>query len=281
MFFKGCALRCSWCHNPENLSFEKELLHDYEKCIRCGQCVEICPEEALIMENKTIEIDRAKCNGCGLCAEYCIASAMEVAGQEYSVDDVIKEVAKDTIFYNASGGGVTLSGGECMVQDIDYLESLCKKFKRQGFHIAVDTSGHAPSKNYRRLLPYVDIFLFDIKIMDSAKHEKYVGQDNSLILSNLKLLNEEEADINIRIPIIKGVNADREEIKAIISFLKDNNIRPVQVNLLPYHEIGSHKYSRLNLAYPHDDFQVPAKEKMEEFQEIFLQSGFSNVYIGG
>lgn len=281
IFFKGCGLKCAWCHNPENISYKKELLHDYEKCNKCGKCLQICPNDSLSIEGEKLKIERNTCDACGLCTEYCTFSAMEVAGREYTVNDIMQEIEKDLIFYEKSGGGVTLSGGESMTQNIDFLEQLCRELKQNGLHIAVDTSGHAPTENFRRLIPYIDIFLFDIKIMDSKKHERYVGQDNSLLIKNLKLLKENKSKINIRIPIIEGVNAREEEITEIIDFLGDTNIRPVQINLLPYHQVGTHKYFKLNMSYSYDLFKIPTKEKMEKLKEMFIQSGFTNVFIGG
>lgn len=282
VFFKGCPLSCKWCHNPESISYFKELLYDSEKCISCGTCIMKCPQGALSFnDDKKILIDKSKCDACGICTEYCLGSALDVIGKEYSVDGLIKEIEKDRMFYETSDGGVTLSGGESMAQDIDYLEELCRKLKRRGVHIAVDTSGQAPQKNYERILPYVDIFLFDLKTLDVEKHKHYVGSNTELILSNLIYLSENGANINIRIPIIEGVNADDNDIKEMIDFLKENNISVTQINILPYHEIGTHKYDKMGLEYSKDEFAVPSEHKMESIKKMFTQAGYVNTYIGG
>lgn len=210
-----------------------------------------------------------------------MGDALETAGKEYSVSEVVEAIEKDNLFYEVSDGGVTLSGGESMIQDIDYLENLCKKLKRRGIHIAVDTSGYAPTEHFKRILKYVDIFLYDIKTMDDEVHKKFVGKGNKLILENLIFLNEHNASINIRIPIIKGVNATTKDMEDIIDFLKHNNIHVEQINLLPYHEIGTHKYERLNLGYSYDSFGVPSNEIMKQFQELYKKSGYNNTLIGG
>ena len=178
------------------------------------------------------------------------------------------------MFYEESGGGVTLSGGEVMAQDMDYIEQLLKKLKRKGYNVAIDTCGYAPQENYERVLPYVDTFLYDIKTMDPEKHEKYMGKDNELILSNLRFISERGARIYIRIPVIGGVNDTEEEMEAMITFLKQS-ISVSQINLLPYHNIAGGKYDKLDIRYKGEAFTIPPKEQMEAFQRQFIQNGFA------
>ena len=241
VFFKGCRLRCVWCHNPETQSYKKELLFDQEKCVGCGACVAACPNGAVSMQDAKAVTDRSKCTACGECIDYCLQNIREVAGREYSVSELVKELRKDEMFYEESGGGVTLSGGEVMTADMDYVEELVKQLHRIGISVTIDTCGQAPYKNFERILPYVDTFLYDIKTMDNEVHKAYMGTGSELILENLEKLNKAGARIYIRIPTIKEVNGTDESMNAIIAYLQEKNIHAAQVNLLPYHTTGSGK----------------------------------------
>lgn len=194
--------------------------------------------------------------------------------------DIIKEVEKDGMFYESSYGGITLSGGEVMAQDMEFIVNLLKKLKRKGYNIAIDTCGQAFQENYEKVLPYVDTFLYDIKLMDNEKHKKYMGKGNELILKNLEYISSQGANIYIRIPVIGGVNDSDKEIEDIINYLKEN-ISVSQINLLPYHDIAASKYERLNMKYKGKEFTVPSKERMEKLKNMFIQKGFSNTKIGG
>ncbi len=281
IFFKGCSLNCLWCHNPESQSFAPELLYNAERCSGCARCVEVCPQHGIREVNGQFLADRSKCDACGTCAEFCINNAREVCGKTYSVRELVKEVEKDQMFYEQSGGGVTLSGGEVMLQNPDYIESLVKQLHRKGFHIAIDTCGFAPWSNYEKILPYVDVFLYDIKLMDPARHKKYMGKDNTLILENLKKLSEAGAKINLRLPMVTPVNTGDQDIQDIISFLKRNNIHIVKTNLLPYHNTGSHKYEKLGEEYKGITFERPSNERLNQISQQFIDAGFSDVKIGG
>ena len=200
---------------------------------------------------------------------------------DYTVEQLVKEAKKDRMFYEQSGGGVTLSGGEVMSQDVEFLEPLCRALHREGLSIFIDTCGFAPYEKYEKILPYVDTFLYDIKAMDSAVHKAWTGVDNALILENLKKLGAAGANIYIRIPTIGGVNADEAFMQQVIDFLKENNIRPAQVNLLPYHNYGRNKYASLAKEYDDASMQVPTNEQMEQFKELFINNGFAKTNIGG
>ena len=229
-----------------------------------------------------IVFDRSKCTACGVCTDWCITEARELAGKEYTVDALVKEAMKDKIFYEQSGGGVTLSGGEVMAsQHMDYVEEVCRKLHENGVSVFIDTSGYTDYENLKRILPYVDVFLYDIKVMDPEGHKKYIGVDNSLILENLKKLSDEGAGLYIRLPIIQQVNATDEHIESVIHFLKENNIHARQVNLLPYHDIGKGKYASLDMEYHEDEMSVPVSELMEHFKSMFEEQGFNKVNIGG
>ena len=282
VFFKGCHLRCQWCHNPETQSFEKELQVDTPKCTGCGRCAAVCPEGAITIsdEGKSVT-ERDKCVVCGKCEAACLGNYRTVVGRDYTVDELVKICLQDLMFYEESGGGVTLSGGEVMAMDSGYIKELVRKLHREGVSVAIDTCGQAPFSNYEAILPYVDTWLYDIKVMDDDKHREYMGMGNALILDNLKQLAAAGAKIYIRIPVVKEVNGDTESMEAIIGFLKDNDIRPLQVNLLPYHSTGSHKYGKLGMDYPGTALTVPPDEEMQSFVRQWNDAGYGNVKIGG
>ena len=251
VFFKGCNLRCAWCHNPESQSRAPQMMFYQNKCTGCGKCKEKCP----------YGLD--ECRLCGKCTFYCPHDAREICGKEYTLDEVLGEILKDRAFYESSGGGVTFSGGECMLQ-IDFLEEILKKCKENGIHTAVDTAGHVPYEHFERIIPYTDLFLYDVKCYDSEKHKEYTGVGNELILENLAKLLRFAKSVWVRIPIIPDVNDTEEEISAISRFLKENG-KPEKVELLPYHAMGEHKYGALGKEGIR--FAVPGKEKIDSLQK--------------
>ena len=305
VFFKGCPLHCHWCHNPESQRYEKELLFDKEKCTGCGYCIRGCGENAISLKEvgigeacaskqsekeetigkseKTAKIavtDFAKCLSCGECGDYCLGNNREVAGRTYDIEELVKILLQDQVFYEQSGGGVTLSGGEVMTQNMDYVEKLCQCLKKHGISIAVDTCGYAPREHFERLLPYVDLFLYDIKIMEEEKHRYYTGVSNGKIRSNMEYLASQNANLNIRIPVIQSVNEEDEDMLAMISYIREKIGYP-KVNLLPYHNTGSSKYAKLGRTYEGAGFSAPDLEKMEHLRQLWEQHGFIDVKIGG
>ena len=252
VFFKGCNLKCAWCHNPESRDFKPQMMFYKDKCKDCGKCKEICPTP-----------DR--CTLCGKCTIYCPVDARKVCGREYTVDEVFAEVIKDKAYYDNSGGGVTFSGGECMLQ-IDFLLEILKKCKENGIHTAVDTAGHIPFQSFEKILPYTDLFLYDIKILDIQKHKKYTGVGNELILENLKKLFNSKAKIWIRIPIISDINDSVEEMQKIKDFL-DENGKPEKIELLPYHAMGENKYSAIEKEAP--QFTPPDNDMLNKLKAVF------------
>lgn len=281
IFFKGCQLSCWWCHNPESQNYFPEFMFDREKCTGCGYCAKACTHDAItISEEGKAVTDLKECVLCGDCFDYCLQNAREKVGKTYEIEELVKICEQDQMFYEQSGGGVTLSGGEVMSQNMEYLEELCKQLHKKGFNIAIDTCGYAPEKNYERLLPYVDTFLYDIKTMDDEVHQKYMGKSNAKILSNLEFIALRGANINIRIPVVEPVNSDEKSITDMIEYLKEK-IGIVKVNLLPYHSTGSSKYDKLNRPYFAQDLQVPSEEHMEALKQLFLKNGFKQVKIGG
>lgn len=280
VFFKGCPLECAWCHNPESQSYAKEVLYNEEKCSRCEVCIKKCPNDAIYKQGNDVYLKKDKCKLCETCLDYCINNAREMVGSAYKVKDLLKEIEKDMIFYEQSKGGVTLSGGEVMAQDIEYIKSLVSACKNKGISVAIDTCGYAKFDNYEKILPYVDLFLYDIKLIDDKKHKKFTGKSNNLVLENLIKLSEKNANINVRIPLIEGVNVDEENIEVlnIIDFLKNTNVK--EVNLLPYHDIGMHKYKKLYRDYEGLEFKKPDDKKLEEIRSLFELNNFK-IKIGG
>lgn len=281
VFFKGCPLRCEWCHNPETQRYEREMQFDSGKCTGCGSCVKVCPSKALSMRDGKPVLDKDACTLCGKCENFCPAGLREIIGREYTVKELVKELMKDQMFYEDSGGGVTLSGGEVMTMDMDYILAAAKELKRQDVTLTIDTCGYVPYEKFQVLLPYVDTFLYDVKVMDPELHKKYMGVDNKLILENLVRLSRDGARIYIRIPTIKEVNGNEENMKETAAFLKEHDIHPPQINLLPYHDTGSGKYSKLDMEYKGTDLHAPDKEEMESFVRLFTDAGFANTKIGG
>lgn len=277
VFFKGCPLHCDWCHNPESQGYGPETLFDPDKCTGCGRCAEKCPSRAVTVREGKAKLDAGRCTLCGECVDFCPAGAREIAGQEYAADALLAEIVKDRPFYEQSGGGVTFSGGEATAQ-IDCLEQLARRCREQGIAVALDTCGYAPFASFERLLPYVDVFLYDIKLMDSAAHKAHTGKDNALILENLARLAAAGANVNLRLPLIAGVNADPEHVGAVIGHIAGMNIS--QVNLLPYHDIGRGKYKKLGRACRGREMSRPDQELLEQFKMMFEQANYKTK-IGG
>lgn len=282
VFFKGCPLKCEWCHNPETQRFEKEMEVDGEKCTGCGTCASVCPNGAVRMtEDHRPSWDPKACTFCGKCENFCPAGVREIVGREYTVKELTKELMKDQMFYEESGGGVTFSGGEVMSMDMDFILAMAKELKRQDVTLTIDTCGYVPYERFEKILPYVNTFLYDVKVMDPELHKKYMGTDNKLILENLVRLSQDGARIYIRIPTIKEVNGNEENMKETIAFLKQHDIHPAGVNLLPYHDTGSGKYAKLDMEYKGTDLHAPDKEEMEALAALFVNAGFTNTKIGG
>lgn len=252
VFFKGCNLRCKWCHNPESQSAKKQMMFYKSKCTGCGKCKEVCPNKL------------EKCDFCGKCELFCLQDARKVCGKDYTVDEVFSEVIKDKSFYENSGGGVTFSGGECMLQ-IDFLLEILKKCKENGIHTAVDTAGNVPWSSFEKIMPYTDLFLYDVKCLSQQLHIEGTGVSNKLLLENLKKLSAcFDGDIIIRVPVICGFNADEAEIRSIGEFLKTLKVKKTE--LLPYHKMGEHKYDALGIAC--EKYTVPSEEDMAAYRKI-------------
>jgi pyruvate formate lyase activating enzyme len=254
-----------------------ELLYSAEKCSLCLECLRSCPNGFIKLDPNGM-LTRSGCAGCGRCVEVCLNGAREIAGKSFSVDEIMEEIDRDAAFYEQSGGGVTLSGGEALAQDADFLEELLKRCKKKGYHTAIDTCGFAPWQKFEQIIPYTDVFLYDIKHMDPEAHEKYTGRSNELILSNLKKLNSSGAGIYIRLPLINGINCADKDIDALIGFLKTVSVR--RVYLLPYHKVGSHKRERLGSTSRAPDMSPPDAGRLGSIKDRFSQYGY-DTRIGG
>ena len=244
VFFKGCNLRCAWCHNPEGQSPEAEWLLYPDKCVGCGRCANVGLDDTDFL---------------------CFHDAKKICGTEYGTDEILKIILKDKVFFENSDGGVTFSGGECMLQ-IDFLEEILKECKTNGIHTAVDTAGHLPFESFERILPYTDLFLYDVKCFDSSKHKQYTGVGNELILKNLQRLLATDKAVWIRIPLIPSVNDTVEEMQSIKKML-DSFGQPKKIELLPYHAMGENKYSAIGKVS--HTFYPPSDEKINQLKNIF------------
>lgn len=281
VFFKGCPLKCEWCHNPETQRYERELQYDSEKCTGCGSCARVCPSGAITMQSGKPSLDKSVCTLCGKCVNFCPAGIREIIGEEYPVKNLIHELKKDLMFYEDSGGGVTLSGGEVMTMSTDYILAIAKALKKEDITLTIDTCGYVSYDKFEAILPYVNTFLYDVKVMDPELHKQYIGVDNKLILENLVKLADAGARIYIRIPTVKEVNGNEQNMTETIKFLKEHDIHPAQINLLPYHNTGSGKYAKLDMEYKGTDLHAPSSEEMESFVQLFKDAGFQNTKIGG
>lgn len=268
VFLKGCPLRCVWCSNPESQKLSCQVLATAAKCVQCGKCLAVCKTGGVS--------DPSKCTCCGKCVEVCDAAAREVSGREMSVQEVVDEIEKDRAFYERSGGGVTLSGGEALMQ-WRFAAQLAEAIKKRYLNLAIETTGYALFEEAYPVLRFCDTILYDLKHMDSRQHKRYTGVSNELILENARKLAALNKHIIYRIPLIGGVNDDTENIDAVIDFAKQTNIS--EIDILPYHEFGVAKYQKLGLKYSCDAY-TPKEEDVAKIRKKMEAEGIS-VRIGG
>jgi len=256
VFFKGCPLKCTWCHNPESFDKNIQVTFDQEKCIECDICKGV----------RDIST-----------AEKCPANAIEKIGYEITVDELFSEIEKDKEYYKTSNGGVTFSGGEPLIQS-EFLYEILKKCKENGIHTAIDTCGQASKEVFEKINEFVDFYLYDLKLMDNAQHLKYTGVKNDLILENLKYLSDKGKRIFIRLPLIPEITDTKKNISEIIEFL--NGIKFEQINLLSYHGYAKNKYIKLGITTGIDIKNELSDNRLEEIKDKFISAGFKTV-IGG
>lgn len=279
IYFKGCPLHCAWCHNPESQSPKVQKLYTANKCIGAQDCIEVCPEDALTLTPNGIVTDSEKCTLCGKCADACPTKAIEMSGKLYNPEELMELIERERVHFEHSNGGVTFSGGEPLMYP-DFLIQMLKICGEKGLHRAVDTCGYAPTKTLLKVAGHTDLFLYDLKLMDPVQHKKWTGRDNQLILENLQKLADTRANINIRIPFIKNVNAGVEEVTKMAEFIASLPGKKPFINILPYHNIATGKYKKLELEYNHGEMDEPSEEEIQKAIEIFNKFGIL-VEVGG
>ncbi len=279
LFFKGCNLHCSWCHNPEGISPLPVKMFTASRCIGCGTCFFHCPSKAITMTDGKPKTGKELCRQCGTCARVCPAGASLMAGQVYTTQEVITTILKDRILYDESGGGVTFSGGEPLLQHAFLLEML-KECGLKGIHRAVDTAGNVSPAILNEVAAVTDLFLYDLKIMNEDLHRRWTGVSNRTILDNLKLLSRRRSAIHIRIPLIGGINDDEENISATAHFLTTLPHPVEEVSLLPFHAIAVQKYQKLGEEEMMTGFEEPTARAIARAAEIFRRVGLP-VTTGG
>ncbi len=285
VFFKQCPLKCVWCHNPESILKDPQLQWFKHKCIGCKTCIETCQQKALLLNEEGMHIDREKCISCGNCAEECPSGALNLIGKWWDLDDLFYEIEKDKVYYLKSKGGITVSGGEPTLQP-EFILNFLKKCQKNGISTALDTCGYASRKIYEKLLPYVNLILLDIKIIDSNDHKEYTGVPNERILKNAiwisKYIKEHGKKMWIRTPIIPKYTATEENIRGIGKFIVNelNNI-PDRWDLLSFNNLCTAKYERLDLNWILKEEPLMAKERIEHLYEIAKKTSVKNVQWSG
>lgn len=275
IFIKGCPLRCIWCQNPEGLFPHPQLSYHDRLCIHCHACIEACPNKVIRYNSNDVHIiDRDLCSVCGRCVEACPSGALNIIGKEITVEELVKDIQKDVIYFDSSGGGVTFSGGEPLSQPRFLYESL-KKFRELDIHTAVETSGYVSSEIFKQISKQVDLFLFDVKIVDEQAHVMYTGVSNKQILSNLRFLvsSGRGRDVIVRIPLIPTITDTDENIERIINLLI--SLKGIEeVHLLPFHDVYE-KYKSLGMPYKMHVREPPSSEKIKQVKKRFEEKGFT------
>ena len=270
VFLKGCPLSCKWCANPESQSGKVQMMYDREKCLGCRSCVNICSENALSMTDGRIKVEHDRCTGCLECEKACPGRALSHEGERKTVKEVYDVCMQDAVFYEESGGGVTISGGEGMMQP-EFVEALIGMLKESGIHTAIETTGCVGREVFQKLAPKFDLLLFDVKHYDSQKHKEGTGVGNELIKENLKWAVEQGLELLPRLPVIPGFNAELEDAAGIAALLKELGLKRCQ--LLPFHQMGERKYEFLNREYSMSGLPMLHREELEEYREVFLEMG--------
>ena len=266
VFMKGCNLRCFWCHNPETLAAEPELQLFLDRCIGCGECFQRCPQHAHVLEDEERRFLRELCEGCGICAETCYAEGLVLVGDEMTVDEVVDQVLRDKPFYETSDGGVTLSGGEPLLQPA-FSYAILERCRAEGVHTAIETAANFSWERVAAILPVTDLVMMDIKLMDSARHRECTGVPNERILENAHKLGEQPIPLIVRTPIVPGVNDNPDDVAAIAQFAATlPNL--LYYELLPFHPMATSKYTSLDLDYGAKGLKTPPNEQIEALTRV-------------
>ena len=270
LFFKGCPLHCTWCHNPEGISPQPELVWHEVRCIAARDCLSVCPVDALDLRPQGMLIDRARCDTCGACAEACPAGALEIIGRRWTLGELFEEVQKDALFFETSGGGVTLSGGEPMAQ-VDFLLAFCRLCREAELHVALDTCGAIPWALYEEVLPLVDLVLYDLKTLDEDRHFAATGQGMRRILDNARRIAAAGVAMWVRTPIIPGYTAGADDIDALGEFIARELPTVERWDLLAYTNLGQSKYRRLDRSYALEGVPLLSRSEMETLHRVALK----------
>ncbi len=275
VFLKGCGLDCQWCSNPECISGQPEIGLLRTLCDQCGACGEVCPNGALVAEAGRMPcVDRHRCSGCGTCVSVCTRSALILYGRRMTVDEVFDAVKGDKMFYDASGGGVTMSGGEPLLRP-RFVRSLFEQCREAGIHTCLETSGHVGKSALAQVLPFTDYVLFDLKLHDSRRHREYTGRANALIRANASVVARSGVGVLFRMPLIPGINDGDENVAETAAFLRSLGDPPPGLQLMPYHRLGTGKYESLDRPYCLGDLASPAPESILRIQQAFRAYGLT------
>ncbi len=280
VFFKGCPMSCVWCHNIETIDHNPRTVWYAVKCIGDQACVRACPESALELTTDGMKIDQSKCKACGTCEDACPTGAMKVMGTVRTSDELIDELLRDSVFFTTSNGGVTLSGGEATYQG-EFAIAIAKGLKEHDIHVALDTCGYCSEKVLQDLLPYVDLILYDLKVMNPEKHKEYTGVPLERVLKNARLIADSGKPVWIRTPIIPGYTDDSDNIKAISQFIVTSMPNVERYDLLAFNRMCTEKYTLFDLEYPLKDAELISEEVMEKLADIARSEGVSNVQWSG
>lgn len=268
IFLKGCPLRCKWCANPESQSANVQILWDQKKCVHCLQCVKSCMHQAISCREREIHIDEALCQGCLNCVSTCLQSALSNEGETKEIEEIVRIALQDKDFYEESGGGITISGGEGMSQP-DFLKELVKELKKHNLHLTIETTGYIPKETFHELAPLFDLLLFDVKHYDTNCHFEGTGVHNEQIINNLKWAFHKGLEILPRIPVIPGFNDSIQDAAGFASLLTEIGLKKVQ--LLPFHQFGERKYEMMHKEYAYKNVRALQKEDLTEYQNEFIK----------
>lgn len=270
IFLKGCPLRCKWCANPESQSAHVQILWDQKKCVHCLQCVKSCMHQAISCKEGEIHIDEELCQGCLNCVSTCLQSALSNEGETKEIEEIVRIALQDKDFYEESGGGITISGGEGMSQPY-FLKELVKELKKHNLHLAIETTGYIPKETFHELAPLFDLLLFDVKHYDTNRHFEDTGVHNEQIINNLKWATHQGLEILPRIPVIPSFNNSIQDAAGLASLLTEIGLKKVQ--LLPFHQFGERKYEMMHKEYAYKNVKALQKEDLTEYQNEFTKKG--------